>query len=519
MPHPLLEDVFKTSGVPTYTLVEPTEYKALFISLRSPGRGVVIEGPSGIGKTTAVETALKELGITGSVTKLSSRRPADLEYIAAIPDLRAEGTLIIDDFHKLPVETRSSLADYMKTLADEDSHTTKVVIVGINQAGHNLIRFAHDLVNRIDVIPFERNPDEKVRALIMQGAHHLNIDINVVDEIVEAAQGSFYLAQMLSREVCQRAGILESSAEHISTAVSFESVKAEVWDRLSQVYRERCERFCRGTKIKREGRAPYLHILWWLAEGAEWTLPLREAVRIHTGMRGSVGQVVDKGYLAHLVQSDKDISDVLHYDSEAAQLTVENPQFIFYIRNIPWRDFAERIGFVGIDFPHKYDFALSFAGEDRAIAEMLVHALEEEEVEVFYDHNEQHRILAADIEEYLRPIYQSEARFVLPLLSPTYPKKIWTKIESDQFKNRFGQDSVIPIWFTTAPPGMFDETRRIGGITFDPDKNVPEQLTKIAGLLIKKLTDVRGQLKTPPLQQPTVREEQPELQFRALEEQ
>ena len=30
---------------------------------------------------------------------------------------------------------------------------------------------------------------------------------------------------------------------------------------------------------------------------------------------------------------------------------------------------------------------------------------------MFYDKNEQHRILAEHVEEYLRPIYQSEASF------------------------------------------------------------------------------------------------------------
>ncbi len=176
------------------------------------------------------------------------------------------------------------------------------------------------------------------------------------------------------------------------------------------------------------------------------------------------------------------------------QLTVEDPQFIFYIRNIPWREFAERTGFVGIDFPHKYDFALSFAGEDRAIAEMLARSLEEEQVEVFYDFNEQHRILAVDIEEYLRPIYQSEARFVVALLGPSYPKKIWAKFESDQFKARLGQDAVIPIWFSTAPTGMFDETRRYGGLTIDPDMDLSAQVGSIASLLVKKLSEVRGRL-------------------------
>lgn len=75
MPLPLLEEVFKTSGVPTYTFVEPKEYTDLILNLRSPGRGLVIEGPSEIGKTTAVETAIDRLGIGKSVTKLSSRRP------------------------------------------------------------------------------------------------------------------------------------------------------------------------------------------------------------------------------------------------------------------------------------------------------------------------------------------------------------------------------------------------------------------------------------------------------------
>jgi hypothetical protein len=117
--------------------------------------------------------------------------------------------------------------------------------------------------------------------------------------------------------------------------------------------------------------------------------------------------------------------------------------------------------------------------------------LEDAQIEVFYDKNERHRILAADVEEYLRPIYQSEARFVVVLLGKSYPKKIWTKFESDQFKDRFGKDSVIPIWFADAPPGMFDETRKYGGITFDGGKPPEPQLREIADLLLGKLADSR----------------------------
>ncbi|MBZ5575859.1 MAG: TIR domain-containing protein [Acidobacteriia bacterium] len=491
MSTPLLEEVFKTSGVPTFTFVEPSEYTRLLVGLRTPGRGVVIEGPSGIGKTSAVETALKRLSVGGVVTKLSARRPTDVEYIEALPSLGGVGLVIIDDFHKLPNATRASLADYMKTLADDESKGTKVVVVGINKAGENLISFAHDLVNRIDVIPFETNPNDNVRQVVTRGADALNVDINVEDEIVTAAQGSFYLAQMLAREVCQRAGVLERQDSRKRVEVSFESVSADVWERLAQVFRARCEKFCRGTKIRKEGRAPYLHILRWLADGKEWTLSLREATRQHVEMRGSVSQVVDKQYLKDLIESDSDISDVIHYDGTSEQITVEDPQFIFFIRNIPWKQFALDLGFLGIEFENRYDFALSFAGEDRAIAEELFRQLQDAESEVFYDKNEQHRILAVDIEEYLRPIYQSEARFVIALLSQMYPKKIWTKIESDQFKERFKTGDAVPVWFSDTPAGMFDESRRVGGLTIDVSLPMNQEVERIVRILLKKLAEIR----------------------------
>ena len=491
MSSPLLEDVFKTGGVPTFTFVQPNEFPDLILNLRTDGRGLVIEGPSGIGKTTAVEAALESLGMTKHVTKLSARKPKDVEYIEALPDLGSVGIVIVDDFHKLSDHTRSALADYMKTLADEESKDTKVIAVGINKAGQSLINFAHDLVNRIDIIPFESNPDEKVEALLSQGAEALNIQFNVTDDIVSSAQGSFYIAQMLGREICKRAGVLERADSLTTLDVSFESVKADVWERLASVFRTRSEEFCRGSKMKREGRAPYLHILRWLAEGKDWSLALRDAIRQHPEMKGSVSQVVDKGYLADLIASDPDIASVMHFDPASAQLTVEDPQFIYFIRNIPWRHFSANVGFMGVEFPHRYDFALSFAGEDRDIAEALFKRLQDSELEVFYDRHEQHRILASDVEEYLRPIYQSEARFVVVLLGKSYPTKLWTRFESEQFKGRFGTDAVIPIWFADIPAGIFDNSRKYGGWTLDRAGDLKRQLVALTDSLLKKLGEDR----------------------------
>jgi hypothetical protein len=486
-----LEDVFKTSGVPTYTFVEPKEYTDLIVGLRTPGRGIVVEGPSGIGKTTAVHRALDSLGASDKAQPLSARRADDLEIIDMLPSLRDTGVIIIDDFHKLDSERGSCIADFLKLLADEERADVKLIIIGINQAGDSLIRFAEDITNRIDIIRFEHNPDKKVDELIRRGEEALNIRINVRSEIVISARGSFYIAQMLCSEVCKRAGILERQNERIATEVSFEAIKANVWDRLSARFRERTKRLCSGTKFRREGRAPYLHLLYWLATESEWSLSVQDITRSHPDMRGSVGQVVEKGYLKKMIEADQEIAQVIHFEQTPEILTIEDPQYIFYVRNIPWSRFARELGYTLAQLPHRYDFALSFAGEDRKIAESLVEALQDREVEVFYDKNEQFRILAEDVEEYLRPIYQSEAAFVIAIVGPNFPMKVWTRFESEQFQARFAEGSVIPVVLDTVNLTNFDRLDKIGRSTWRTDGNQEEQAKVIAEMACRKLDEKR----------------------------
>lgn len=157
-----LEEVFKTNGVPTYTFVEPKEYTDLIVGLRTRGRGIVVEGPSGIGKTTAVHRALETLGLADAVQFLSARKPADREMIAMIPEIAAAGTVIIDDFHKLDPEVMHKIAEFLKLLADEERADVKLIIVGINKSGDSLIRCAEDITNRIDIIKLKAIQTKKL---------------------------------------------------------------------------------------------------------------------------------------------------------------------------------------------------------------------------------------------------------------------------------------------------------------------------------------------------------------------
>jgi hypothetical protein len=452
----------------------------------------VVEGPSGIGKTTCVLKVMEELGISQKVLILSGRKKDDVALIAELPSMKNIGVVFIDDFHRLPDNLKAQTADFMKTLADEERQDAKVIAVGINKAGDALIKFSSDLTGRLDTIHFEANPDEKLSELISKGEDALKITINIKKEIVAESRGSFHIAQMLCHETCLEQKIFEALPATKAVHASIEVIKNKVLEDLGTTFFARAKLFATGPKLRRDGRAPYFHLLYWLATEHEWSLQTDDVLTEHREQRGSVGQIVEKGYLADHLAKHPEIQDVIHFDASTHMLSVEDPKFVYYIRNPLWSKFSKQVGFASLDFPSKYDFALSFAGPDRDVAEALFEELTTtHEMSVFYDKNEQHRILAENVEDYLGPIYKSEAKFVVALLGPDYPKRIWTKFESEQFKHRFGENAVIPVWFSNAPPGMFDETTRYGGVTLHRDQPVAPQIQRIAELLYRKIGEER----------------------------
>lgn len=493
---PILEvqNVFVLSGVPEHTFVQPVEYTRLLVALRTDGRSVVIEGPSGIGKTTSVIKAISDAGLAERVLSLSARKNDDIAFIRDLPRQLPLGTVVIDDFHRLDNDSKKELADLMKILADEGAAHSKIIVLGIPNAGQSLISFGKDLANRIEIIQFEANPEHKIDELITKGERALNVSLNIREEIVSAAQGSFYIAQMLAYNTCIRSNVLKTAVD-TTTSESYESVKTHVMSSLARSFHDTSIAFARGTKLRREGRAPYLHLLYWLSQSKSWSINVdREADR-HPEQRGSVSQVVSKGFLAELIRLSDDIQRVLHFDSTSNLLVAQDPQFVFYIRNLSWSQFAEDVGFLSMEFPSRYDFALSFAGSDRDIAEALFLALEESELEIFYDRNEQHRILAEDVEEYLAPIYASDAQLVVCVLGPDYPKRVWTKFESAQFKQRFKSGEVIPIVLSTTSLGVFDSAAQVGYIKWDKAGDFDAQINSTTELLIRKCVEIRARKK------------------------
>ena len=160
---PRIDEVFKKSGVPTHTFVAPVEYERVTVALQTPGRGIIVEGPSGIGKTSCIKKALEEVSLAGSCLFLSARKPSDAELIKELPTMRSIGVVVVDDFHRLPTLAKQQLTDFVKTLADEEDLSSKVILIGINRAGQTLVEYAPDLLHRVETIRFGRTNVERIR--------------------------------------------------------------------------------------------------------------------------------------------------------------------------------------------------------------------------------------------------------------------------------------------------------------------------------------------------------------------
>lgn len=489
-----LQEVYKINGFPEHTFVRPKEYTQLYVALDTPGRNIIIEGPSGIGKTSSITQAIKESGQTLEPEILSARKMNDISRISAVADGDFSLT-IIDDFHRLDKSIKTKLANLIKTMADDEVENKKLILIGISDAGRTLIELADDIVNRVEVISFEVNSDKKIEELISLGEDKLNISINTKSDIIHAANGSFFLAQLLCYHCCIEAEQITAypGPEKKIIEISFESVKYKVFTQLSKKFNERTVQFSQGGKLRQEGRAPYLNILYHLSKSTEWILDLRQLIRQDTLLKGSISQVVSKGFLKDIYDKSKAIQEVIFYDVDSKKLTVQDPQYIYYLRNIKWHSFAREVGFTTLSFPTKYDFALSFSGEDRNIAENIFTNLTGRDVAVFYDKNEQHRIVASDVEDYLGPIYNSESEFIIVLLSSSYPRRIWTKFESDAFDHRIGK-TVIPVLIDGFNQNFTDKMTDIGHFSISSDgDDLSYQINSICECLCQRLIEHREQ--------------------------
>ena len=131
----------------------------------------------------------------------------------------------------------------------------------------------------------------------------------------------------------------------------------------------------------------------------------------------------------------------------------------------------------------EYDIALSFAGENRLVAEKLAQLLSAKRVRVFYDKYEQANLWGKDLYQHLQVVYRDKARFCVVFLSEAYAKKLWTKHELRQAQARAFEENteyILPLKVDdTEIPGI---NQTVGYLDL---RSTP--IEQVADLLLQKL--------------------------------
>jgi len=100
-----------------------------------------------------------------------------------------------------------------------------------------------------------------------------------------------------------------------------------------------------------------------------------------------------------------------------------------------------------------YSVALSFAGEDRAIAEEVATCLVLNGFKVFYDEFETAEMWGGSLSEHLASVYRDRASYCVVFVSEAYLKKRWTTYELRNILSRTDADAadvILPVYLDEA---------------------------------------------------------------------
>jgi hypothetical protein len=110
----------------------------------------------------------------------------------------------------------------------------------------------------------------------------------------------------------------------------------------------------------------------------------------------------------------------------------------------------------------EYDVALSFASQDKAIADDLARLLDTKHVKVYLDEYKAGDVWGNDMVNHLANVYGKKAKYCVLLISQHYPLKKWTFAERTSARERTFRDAneyILPLRLDdTDVPGIHETT-------------------------------------------------------------
>lgn len=459
-----IEEVFRTEGVPEFTFVRPPNFGELLVDIRNPGKPVIVEGQSGTGKTTTVKQVIAEALPRDGFEYLSARRAAHMARILEVAHEAPAGKFVIDDFHRLDIETQTRIANIIKVAAEEydDGAHPKVVIIGINKVGSSLIHLVHDIAKRCGIHRISPASLKTTTELVNKGEERLNVKFADVAAIFAEAGGDYWLTQLVCQSACLMNDITETSTELAVLEFDPKKLRARMVEKLHHAYQEAVIEFCRGRRF-RPTNDPYLKVLRSVGEQDSSIVDLTELANSNEEVRGSINNIKETRLQA-LIESKPICEKHFYYNSETKSFAIEDPALFYYLKHLNWDEVRKACGFRVSERTYEFDFAISFAGENRDLARMIADQLTILDCAVFFDEYFEANYLGTAWHKQFQQIFGEQSKYVVCLLDVHHLEKIWPTFERETFQQRVPDAAVIPIYLDDTPvPGM---PKDIVGIPF-----------------------------------------------------
>ncbi|HWQ89181.1 MAG TPA: TIR domain-containing protein [Desulfitobacteriaceae bacterium] len=177
---------------------------------------------------------------------------------------------------------------------------------------------------------------------------------------------------------------------------------------------------------------------------------INELANAHPDVRGSINNIKERRIT--IVLESKPICDrYFYYNADTKTFAIEDPAFFYYLQHLDWEEMRKDCGFRDDLLTFDWDFAISFAGENRALAKTIVDLLEILDCTTFYDEYYEANYLGTAWSQQFKEIFGSKARYVVCLLDSYHAEKIWPTFEREIFTPRVDDAAVIPIYLDDTP--------------------------------------------------------------------
>lgn len=487
-----LSNVFVTEGVPYLTYVKPPNYNEILLDIKKVGKPVIIEGQAGTGKTSTILKIIDELKDKINIQYFSARKRDDLLEILKLSNEPRKGNFVIDDFHRLPNIIKRNLSNMAKVSADEgeDSNYPKLVIIGINQTGTELLTLSPDIAKRCGIHKIKPGSEKDILEIIEKGEFLLNAKFLRPKIIYTESKGDYWLAQILCQTFCLKSNIVERQKETQLITAKINEVRKSIIDRLENSFGPTVKEFCRGKRFRPSNNS-YFKFLESISKSEEYPVDLNEILgTVENSHKNAINSIKDHRLEIHI--KDKPLLAAnFYYSKETKLFNIEDPALQYFIKHIDWKRLYKECGFTKSNNNYVFDVAISFAGENRKLAEEITSYLRILDYEVFYDELYEANYIGSSWTKEFERIFTTDSKYVICLLDEFHKTKIWPTFERECFVEKVPLNQLIPIFL--------DESTFVGipqdliGIKFnykeeDLDANLRDKIfEEIVLKVIKKI--------------------------------